>query len=159
MSIEIYVQIGIRLKHSRIKAGYKTSASFADTLRINKPTYSNHENGNKAISLETIIEYAKHLDVSWQYLITGNIDEESGEINSLDSTDGVILDQELLSKILVAVDEVTTEKGIKMSFFKKADLIYSIYISVYDRYKENSRFSIKDAKMCVNAMIRYDSIK
>ena len=75
---ELYIQIGARLREARIRAGYTTSADFANKMQINKPTYSNHENGNKAISIETIVEYAQHLNVSWQYLVTGEVTRPRG---------------------------------------------------------------------------------
>jgi len=155
---EIYIQIGARLREARIRAGYSASADFANKLKINKPTYSNHENGNKAISIETIMEYAKYLNVSWQYLVTGEI--MNNDIQKKNIIDGnYILYEELFAKVLISIEELFIEQNIKMSGERKAELIYAIYTSIYDRNNENSRFSVKDIKMCANAMLKFEKLK
>ena len=152
----IYVQIGARLREFRIKSGYKTSASFAEKLGINQPTYSNHENGNRGISIEVIMEYAQHLNVSWQYLVTGEANCNVHE-DSLENKNGknYILYEDLFEKSVIAVDEVFSEKDIKASAAKKADLAHYIYTMTYKRFLENSRLSLKDIKMCVETIVEF----
>ena len=149
---DIYIQIGARLREARSKAGYKTAASFADALGINKPTYSNHENGNRAISIETIMQYAEYLKVSWEYLITG---DKMGNTNQQNNNG--IINKDLLEKVLLSVEEIFVEQNLKMNVSEKANLISAVYASVYDRNNENSRFSIKDIKMCASSIIRYNN--
>ena len=158
MMSEIYIQIGARLREARKRVGYATSAEFADKLKINKPTYSNHENGNKTISVETIMEYAKYLNVSWQYLVTGEIINSDIQ-NKHTINDNYILYEDLFAKVLIAVEELFIEQSIRMDLERKAELICAIYTSIYDRSNENSRFSIKDIKMCASALIKFDKSK
>ena len=152
---DIYIQIGARLREARSKAGYKTSASFADALGINKPTYSNHENGNRAMSIETIMQYAEHLKVSWEYLVTGDKTQNVQQQN----TENYILDKELFEKVLVSIEEIFVEQNLQMNNIEKANLVYAVYTSVHNRNNENSRFSIKDIKMCASGIIMYNNSK
>jgi transcriptional regulator with XRE-family HTH domain len=155
---ELYIQIGARLREARIRAGYTTSADFANKMQINKPTYSNHENGNKAISIETIVEYAQHLNVSWQYLVTGEVTNHDLQRKKI-INDNYILHEELFTKVLIAIEEFLIEQAIKMENIRKAELIYATYTSIYDRSNDNSRFSIKDIKMCINVALTFDKSK
>lgn len=158
MSEDIYKRIGLRLKKTRISAGYKTAASFADTIDVNQPTYSNHENGNKAISIETIMFYAKHLGISWKRLIAGdNLDDDQEE--KLERCENIsdtkpLLDAELLCKILTAVNELIFEKRLSIKEKDMADILSEVYNSIYERSMENSRFNIKDIKMCAVGIIK-----
>ena len=153
-SSNIYIQIGARLREARNKAGFKTSASFAEKLGINKPTYSNHENGNRAISIETLMQYAEYLKVSWEYLATG-FEYSDGQFNG----NNCILSKDLFAKVLTSVEELLVEQNLKMSNFEKSNLIYAVYTSVYGRNNENSRFSVKDIKMCASGIIIYENSK
>lgn len=155
---EIYIQIGARLREARMRAGYIRGIDFAEKVGVNKPTYSNHENGNKSISIESLIEYARHLDVSWQYLATGNIVENNKQTQK-HIKNNYVLYEDLFAKVLISIEELFIEQNIKMDSERKAELIYAIYTSIYDRNNENSRFSVKDIKMCANAILKFDKSK
>lgn len=66
----------MRLKASRIEAGYKTAKEFADEMGMPQPTYQQHESGKHEPSLEQFFAYADKLDKSRAWLITG---EKLGE--------------------------------------------------------------------------------
>ena len=61
----------LRLKQSRIKAGFKTAASAADYLGIPYGTYSGHENGSRGIRDDELQHYAKTYKVSLYWLAFG----------------------------------------------------------------------------------------
>ena len=60
-----------RLKHSRIKAGFKTAASAATYLGIPYGTYSGHENGSRGIRDDELQHYAKTFKVQLYWLAFG----------------------------------------------------------------------------------------
>jgi len=61
----------LRLKQSRIKAGFKTAASAAAYLGIPYGTYSGHENGSRGIRDDELQQYAKTFKVSLYWLAFG----------------------------------------------------------------------------------------
>jgi len=62
----------LRLKQSRIKAGFKTAASAAAYLGIPYGTYSGHENGSRGIRDDELQQYAKTFKVSLYWLAYGD---------------------------------------------------------------------------------------
>lgn len=63
---------GPRLRQARQAAGYRTAREFADTHDIPQPTYTMHELGKRALKRETAVRYAKALNISLEWLMTGN---------------------------------------------------------------------------------------
>jgi hypothetical protein len=61
----------LRLKQSRIKAGFKTAASASAYLGIPYGTYSGHENGSRGIQDDELQQYAKTFKVSLYWLAFG----------------------------------------------------------------------------------------
>jgi len=61
----------LRLKQSRIKAGFKTAASAAIYLGIPYGTYSGHENGSRGIRDDELKHYAKTFKVPLYWLAFG----------------------------------------------------------------------------------------
>ena len=62
----------LRLKQSRIKAGFKTAASASAYLGIPYGTYSGHENGSRGIRDDELQQYAKTFKVSLYWLAFGD---------------------------------------------------------------------------------------
>ena len=62
----------LRLKQSRIKAGFKTAASAAAYLGIPYGTYSGHENGSRGIRDDELQHYAKTYKISLYWLAFGD---------------------------------------------------------------------------------------
>jgi SOS-response transcriptional repressor LexA len=63
--------IAARLKTARVAAGYKTAKQFADAHSIAQGTYALHESGGRGLQREAAVEYAKLLNVSVDWLYTG----------------------------------------------------------------------------------------
>ena len=66
----------LRLKQTRITQGYRSGRAFALTHNIAVNTYLNHENGKRTLSLGVVKRYAKLLNVSYIWLLTGEGVEE-----------------------------------------------------------------------------------
>lgn len=64
-------ETGKRLRQSRLEAGYKTARSFAAKYDIAHATYSMHEAGRRGLKPLIAHRYAKILDVSTAWLLTG----------------------------------------------------------------------------------------
>ena len=64
-------EIARRLREARLAAGFKTAKQFADTHRIPQPTYAMHEGGQRGLRRDVAATYARLLDVSVEWLLTG----------------------------------------------------------------------------------------
>lgn len=73
-----------RLKWARERAGYETAKSFADAHGIPQGTYANHESGGRGLREKPARRYARLLDVSAAWLLTGD-----GEPHPMGGTDQV----------------------------------------------------------------------
>jgi transcriptional regulator with XRE-family HTH domain len=69
---EVDKAIGLRLRIARKTAGFKTALDFAKQQQLAKSTYSQHENGKRALTAEQIIHYAQQLEVEASWLLTGS---------------------------------------------------------------------------------------
>lgn len=63
-----------RLKQARINAGFTSASAAARRLSIPVATYSAHENGGRAFSVEDGTLYARRFGVSLEWLLTGQGD-------------------------------------------------------------------------------------
>jgi len=61
-----------RLKEARIARGYRTAKQFSDTHGFKQSTYSTHEKGTRVPLREIILAYSAALNVSIDWLLTGN---------------------------------------------------------------------------------------
>lgn len=61
-----------RLRHARIKAGYRSARAFAFKHKIAYVTYSQHETGKRQLSPEVIFKYSRFLKISPGWLLTGD---------------------------------------------------------------------------------------
>jgi transcriptional regulator with XRE-family HTH domain len=68
---KINFEIGLRLKIARLTAGYKTAKEFYTLQNISKSTYSQHEQGIRALTSDLIIKYAELLEINPAWLLTG----------------------------------------------------------------------------------------
>ena len=59
----ISTNISKRLKIARIASGYKTAKDFAAQHDIPNTTYSQHESGKRALSVENLCNYASLLNI------------------------------------------------------------------------------------------------
>lgn len=97
------MKIKDRLKYARIKAGFKSAAKFSAEHDILEVTYRAHENGTRGLTSHAAQKYAKLLNISLDWLLSGN---ESQEIykNHKDSsivsttTTSVLIAKEVLEK-------------------------------------------------------------
>lgn len=64
-------EVHLRLKTSRVAAGYPTATGFCNQNNIPLSTYTMHETGKRKISAETAEKYAKLLQIDPSWLITG----------------------------------------------------------------------------------------
>lgn len=65
-----------RLRQARMQAGFKNAAEFARHARISQITYRAHENGQRGIPVQTAKDYAKRLNCSAAWLLTGEGPDE-----------------------------------------------------------------------------------
>lgn len=66
--------IATRLRRSRKMAGFESAEAFASHYNINPSTYRHHESGHIIPHDITFANYARLLNVSLEWLITGNKD-------------------------------------------------------------------------------------
>ncbi|MGP1255225.1 MAG: LexA family protein [Kiloniellales bacterium] len=64
-------RVAERLRQAREAAGYSSAASFARAMGMLDATYRHHENGQRLPGPEQIRDYAKKLNVSYLWLLTG----------------------------------------------------------------------------------------
>ena len=84
-----------RLKMVRIASGYRTAREFVRAHDIPVSTYSQHERGERTLTLENVAYYASLLNIDPSWLITGNGSPCAG-----------FNDKELEVKILLAQEEM-----------------------------------------------------
>lgn len=63
---------GKRLEMARHDAGYEAAQQFAALIDMEPHTYRKYERGESQPPFEKLIEIAKHLRVTTDYLLTGN---------------------------------------------------------------------------------------
>jgi SOS-response transcriptional repressor LexA len=68
------MQIHDRLLKARIRAGFASAAAAAESLGVNRFTYTQHENGTRGIKQVTAERYARRFGVSLSWLLTGRPD-------------------------------------------------------------------------------------
>lgn len=61
----------LRLKVARIARGYKTRMAFVNFSGIPLTTYRAHEIGSNELKASDVVRYAKLLDISFSWLLTG----------------------------------------------------------------------------------------
>lgn len=71
-SQDLIKTIGGRLKAARLALTDKQSLEIAKTLCVAPSTYSQHENGKRAPSLEMLMKYSAYYKISPAWLLTGN---------------------------------------------------------------------------------------
>ena len=74
------MQVGDRLRHARIKAGYGTAKAFANAHGIPQPTYAMHEKGTRKIDVKTGQRYAEWLSCDAGWLLTGEGPEPDDQL-------------------------------------------------------------------------------
>lgn len=67
----VSTNISKRLKIARIANGYKTAKDFATQHDIPNTTYSQHESGKRALSVENLCNYASLLNIEPSWLMIG----------------------------------------------------------------------------------------
>ena len=65
------INVSKRLKIARVASGYHSAKEFTEKYAIPSSTYCQHENGNRALTLENVATYAQLLNVDPAWLITG----------------------------------------------------------------------------------------
>ncbi|MEP0518530.1 MAG: helix-turn-helix transcriptional regulator [Hyphomicrobiales bacterium] len=61
-----------RLQFARCRSGFSSAASAARAVGIPESTYRAHENGQNGFSIDEAKGYAKHFNVTPEYLVFGN---------------------------------------------------------------------------------------
>lgn len=178
-------EIGLRLKIARKSAGYKTALDFANTLKIPKSTYSQHENGKRSLTPTQILHYADQLSIEASWLLTGlghpcprtknkikRKEEIENEIKKLQESNelpyiknsqieindkSAVVNMELFSKIITSAVSELTSKNLTI----EADELVAFCINVYN----NIEFLIvspdeknKIINLSVNSMLRGNHI-
>jgi len=140
------IETGKRLRQSRLKAGYKTARSFAAKHNIAHATYSMHEAGRRGLKPVIAHRYAKILNISTAWLLTGEgIDGKThshsisvplmmrtGEksLGDKEKSDIILPPSFKASKesFAVEVGEETTDKK-----FNIGDIVFCVPIEHFDR--------------------------
>lgn len=65
-----------RLKHARLKAGFRTAKSGAERLGVPYGTYAGHENGSRGILPEEAARYAKAFKSRPEWILYGSMGAE-----------------------------------------------------------------------------------
>lgn len=140
----ININISKRLKISRIANGYKTAKEFAVQHSIPNTTYSQHESGKRALSVENLCNYAEILNIEPSWLILGYGDPCNHKKSNLES---IILE---IQDKMVSTGEINLppvpliEKDKKLSFIN-IDLLQQILNELLPLLKTIPNKHIKDA--------------
>ena len=117
--------ISKRLKIVRLSAGYHSAKKFTEEYAIPASTYCQHENGNRALTLENVATYAKLLNVDPAWLMTWR-GSPCGEDYDKDLEDKILLEQERMIKqgeLHAAATPLISEKNmysnVNIPVFKK----------------------------------------
>jgi len=110
--------IGARLRIARGSAGFRSAREF--TLKHNIPasTYSQHETGKRALSIELLLHYCELLNVSPLWLMTGT--------GSLQPND-LLSSAKKLSEALVLPATENTTHGARQKTIVDAKLLAIIF--------------------------------
>ncbi|NNM59389.1 MAG: hypothetical protein HKM04_06190 [Legionellales bacterium] len=73
------LDIAARLKAARRAAGFSTARAFCQAFNIPKSTFGQHEKGQRIPKDRMLKEYAKHLEVNFIWLKTGEGDAFAGQ--------------------------------------------------------------------------------
>lgn len=68
---QLIENVSKRLKIARIASDFKTAKEFAEKNKIPVTTYSQHERGVRALSIENLINYAALTKIDPSWLLTG----------------------------------------------------------------------------------------
>lgn len=66
---------------ARERAGFKSAAAFASAKGLTESTYRSAENGTRGLSISAARQYARLLNVTWQWLVDGGPPVEGGDIS------------------------------------------------------------------------------
>lgn len=72
--------VGKYLKRARKEAGYKSAFAYAEHLGISKYTYTSYEQDDRDVPVSLLIQIAKDLGITVDYLI--GMDEEDALIRN-----------------------------------------------------------------------------
>ncbi len=75
-------EIAARLKQAREAAGYTTAEAFCEKHNISLNEYREYENGVRAIKASYALEYCKFLNVSFNWLLLGEVSNSSKNMNN-----------------------------------------------------------------------------
>ncbi|MCL9781782.1 helix-turn-helix domain-containing protein [Vibrio sp. S4M6] len=117
--------IADRLCEARVNAGYKFTKDFASENSISYTTYSQHEKGKRSIKPEALVNYAEVLDVSVEWLITG----QSHSSASFSNTENYAIDTNLLLDIYDQVQRMSEVMGIDKESLNQLKVSCQIYNS------------------------------
>lgn len=95
--INFLQEIPKRLRIVRVASGYPSAKSFIEQHGIPASTYSQHENGSRALTLENVAHYAQLFNIDPAWLITGR-GSPSGENYDEDLEEKILLEQERMIK-------------------------------------------------------------
>ena len=96
---ELSKNVSIRLKMARIASGFHSAKEFTEKYSIPASTYSQHENGKRALSLENITHYADLTNVDAAWLITGRGNPCGEKFNQSGLEERILAEQERLENI------------------------------------------------------------
>ena len=77
--MDLKIEIGKRMFEARKKKGY-TQEQLADLLGISYKSISGAENGQKIMRPESLIKVCEVLDISLDYLLTGELSHTENEL-------------------------------------------------------------------------------
>jgi len=114
-----------RLKIVRIAAGYHSAKKFIDASGIPASTYSQHESGSRALTLENVATYAQLFKIDPAWLMTGR-GSPCGEFHEKDLEDRILLEQERMIKTgelhaaaIPLISEINKYSNVDIPVFKK----------------------------------------
>lgn len=123
---ELAKNVSIRLKIARVASGFHSAKEFIEKHSIPASTYSQHENGKRALSLENITHYADLTNVDAAWLVTGRGNPCGEKFNQSGLEEKILAEQERLENMgeldVSAIPLVSIEKkfsSVNIHVFRK----------------------------------------
>jgi transcriptional regulator with XRE-family HTH domain len=103
--------IAARLKDARILAGL-SQGQIATKMGLHRPTISEIELGNRNVTAEEIVEFAKHYDVSVEWILSKDTAESENQANKvkLAARELEKLGQKDLDRIMAVLSAIRKQK-------------------------------------------------
>ena len=127
--------IGKRLQAARKAAGYRSATAFTSQHNIPLSTYSQHENGKRALGADMLMQYSQLLGVSPGWLLSGEDASADLPMMTLDllpiQADAIAtVDMTLFSQVLLRLVPVVAQYELRISHQDIVEFALDVYNGV-----------------------------